>query len=197
MTSNSFGGSSFSNRNRYPQLHIRMLTDTKIKKLKGKGKGKPYKISDSNGLYIYVTKNGAKYWRQKYRINGKEKLLSHGEYPFTTLAEARALREEAREKIKNGEDPAAYKKSEKVAKKNSFEAIARDWHEAQRADWSENHTKKVIISLEKDIIPTLGDIPIHEITTPQLLEALRGIEKRGAYEQARRVSQRVIPPIYN
>lgn len=166
-----------------------MLTDTKIKALRAKDK--PFKLADGHGLYIYVTKNGAKYWRQKYRINGKEKLLSHGEYPFITLQQARALRDKARKQIKNGEDPAAYKRIASNAKKNSFEAIARDWHEAQREGWSNNHTKKVIISLEKDIFPAIGSVPITEVTTPLLLDALRQIENRGAYEQAHRVSQRV------
>ena len=89
-----------------------MLTDTKIKALRSKDK--PFKIADGHGLYIYVTKHGAKYWRQKYRINGKEKLLSHGEYPFVTLQQARSLRDKAKEKIKSGEDPAIYKRIESI-----------------------------------------------------------------------------------
>lgn len=165
-----------------------MLTDTKIKTLKSKDRA--YKLADSNGLYIYVTKSGTKFWRQKYRINGREKLLSHGEYPFISLANARTLRDAAREQIKKGVDPAITKKGEKTSKLNNFEVIARMWHEKQTPDWSENHAKKVIVSLEKDIFPDLGSIPISVITTQLLLNSLRRIEKRGAYEQARRVTQR-------
>ena len=165
-----------------------MLTDTKIKSFKPKEKS--YKVGDSNGLYIYVTPKGTKYWRQKYRINGREKLLSHGEYPFISLGKARRMRDDARELLKRGKDPSLAKKARKADKKNSFEAIARQWHEKQTPNWSENHTNKVIISLEKDIFPQIGTVPIKEVTTPQLLDALRRIEKRGAYEQSRRVSQR-------
>jgi integrase len=165
-----------------------LLTDTKIKSLKAKDK--PYKLGDANGLYIYVTKNGTKYWRQKYRIAGKEKLLSHGEYPFISLQAARQLRDTARTLIKTGHDPSLTRKTEKIAKQNDFESIARAWHKSQKPDWSENHTNKVIVSLEKDIFPTLGGVAITDITPPLLLETIRGIEQRGAHEQSRRVTQR-------
>lgn len=70
-----------------------MLNVTKIESLKAKDK--PHKVSDAHGLYVDVRLSGRKYWRQKYRYNGKEKLLSHGRYPITSLAEARELRDEA------------------------------------------------------------------------------------------------------
>ena len=180
-----FGGIVIRATNYTPNF---MLTDTRIRALKTKDK--PYKVGDSNGLYIYVSKTGNKYWRQKYRINGKEKVLTHGEYPFVPLQQARSLKDAARGKIKQGIDPAIEKRAEKVSKLNNFESVARAWHDAQRSDWSNNHTQKVIISLEKDIFPTLGSIPINEITPPTLLDTLKTIEKRGAYEQARRVTQR-------
>lgn len=192
MTSNTIGGTiggiSVTCEN-YTPKYTPMLTDTKLKSLKPKEKS--YKVSDSHGLFIYVTKAGGKRWRQKYRINGREKLLTHGEYPFVTLQQARALRDAARGLIKQGIDPSIEKRSEKASKLNNFESIARKWHEAQKSDWSDNHTQKVIVSLEKDIFPSLGKIPIEEITTPLLLDTLKQIEKRGAYEQARRVTQRV------
>lgn len=165
-----------------------MLTDTKIKALRAKHK--PYKISDSHGLYIYVSKNGGKFWRQKYRFNGKEKLLSFGEYPFVTLSQARQMLDAARTQIKQGIDPSLEKKANKTNQLNTFEIVARHWHQAQKNDWSDNHTQKVITSLEKDIFPNLGNTPIGDITTPLLLGTLKIIEKRGAYEQAKRVAQR-------
>ena len=140
------------------------LTDTKLRALRAKDR--PYKVGAGNGLYIYVTTKGAKHWRQKYRINSKEKLLSHGEYPFTSLKEARELRDEARAKIKKSIDPSLEKRDKKISTQNQFEAIARKWHEAQKENWSENHIQKVIVSLKKDIFPTLGDTPINKIDTP-------------------------------
>lgn len=77
-----------------------MLNSTKINSLKPKDK--PYKVADAHGLYIDVRPTGAKFWRQKYRFNKREKLLSHGKYPFVTLAEARKLRDEAIELLTKG-----------------------------------------------------------------------------------------------
>ena len=86
-----------------------MLTATKINALKPKVK--PYKVADSNGLYIDVRPTGSKYWRQKYRFNGKEKLLSHGKYPEVSLAEARQFRDKAIKQVKQQIDPAKEKKT--------------------------------------------------------------------------------------
>ena len=141
-----------------------MLTDTKLKNLKPKDK--PYKLGDSNGLFIYITKNGTKYWRQKYRFNGKEKLLSHGQYPFVSLKDARNLRDSARQLLSDGLDPSQAKKIDKLGKKNTFEAIARTWHDTMAPSWTDNHSKKVIVSLEKDIFEVIGDQPISDIKTP-------------------------------
>lgn len=180
-----FGGITVRRTDYTPKY---MLTDTRIRSLRPKEK--PYKVGDANGLYIYVSKTGNRYWRQKYRINGKEKVLSHGEYPFVSLQQARSLRDAARGKIKQGTDPSLEKRAEKLGKLNSFESVARSWHKAQRSNWTDNHTQKVIVSLERDIFPSIGSTPINEITTPTLLDTLKIIDKRGAHEQARRVTQR-------
>jgi integrase len=166
-----------------------MLTDTAVKNLKPKAK--PYKKGDAHGLFIYVTQNGTKFWRQKFRYNSKEKLLSHGEYPFVSLQKARQLRDEARQLLADGKDPSTQKKVDKLGKKNTFEAIARSWHETMSPSWSENHVQKVIVSLEKDIFGVIGDIPVMDIKTPLLVDTLKQIEKRGSFEQANRVAQRV------
>jgi len=166
-----------------------LLNDTKIKNLKPKDK--PYKVGDSGGLYIHITKNGTKFWRQKYRFNGKEKLLSHGEYPFITLKKARELRDQAKQLLADGRDPSQDKKITKINTKNTFEAISRLWHDTMTPSWSDNHIKKVIVSLEKDIFPIIGDQPIGQIKTPLLVDTVKQIEKRGSHEQANRVAQRV------
>ncbi|HHP2703502.1 TPA: Arm DNA-binding domain-containing protein, partial [Citrobacter freundii] len=61
-----------------------------------KPKEKPYKMADGGGLYLLVKTNGSRYWRLKYRIDGKEKLLALGVYPDVSLADARAKRDDAR-----------------------------------------------------------------------------------------------------
>lgn len=65
-------------------------------------KEKDYKLSDERGLYLLVKTTGARYWRLKYRIAGKEKKLSLGVYPDVSLAEARIKRDDARKIISEG-----------------------------------------------------------------------------------------------
>ncbi|MDC9613525.1 Arm DNA-binding domain-containing protein, partial [Xenorhabdus khoisanae] len=98
-----------------------------------KPKEEPYKLADGGGLYLLVNPNGSRYWRLKYRIAGKEKLLALGVYPEISLAEARTKRNDARRTLSDGNDPIEEKRAEKAAKvfavSNSFESIAIEWHE--------------------------------------------------------------------
>ncbi|CAM3638827.1 integrase [Xenorhabdus thuongxuanensis] len=98
-----------------------------------KPKEKPYKLADGGELYLLVNPNGSRYWRLKYRIAGKEKLLALGVYPEISLAEARTKRNDARKKLSDGNDPIEEKRAEKAAKifavSNSFESIAIEWHD--------------------------------------------------------------------
>ena len=165
-----------------------MLTDTLIKSLKPKEKS--YSKSDGNGLYIEVSPSGAKYWRQSYRYNGKQKRLAHGVYPRISLADARTLKEEALEDLKNGKDPSKTKRQKKTKQANTFGLIAKEWYEKQSINWKPIHSKKVWRQLEADILPYLRDEPIDQISTTDLLEVLRRIEKRGALDIASRQRQR-------
>lgn len=168
------------------------LTDAAARQAKPREKA--YKLSDSAGLYLLVQPNGAKYWRVKYRIAGKEKVLALGVYPDVTLTEARAKRDDARKVIGNGTDPITIKREQKRQDKlkaaNSFEAIAREWHDHQKGRWIPDHAAKVIGSLEKEMFPAIGAYPITEITAPMVLEAVRKVEKRDALDVASRVLQR-------
>ena len=114
------------------------LTDIKVKT--AKPKDKPYKLADGGGMYLLINTNGSKYWRMKYRFAGKEKMLSIGVYPDVTLADAREKRSEARKLLAAGGDPGEAKKEEKIAQqislKNTFEAIAREWHQSKADRWS-------------------------------------------------------------
>ncbi|EFO33775.1 putative prophage CPZ-55 integrase [Roseibium sp. TrichSKD4] len=170
-----------------------VLSDAKIRKTKVPEK--PQKLADSYGLHLYLTPAGGKFWRYRYRYEGKEKLPSLGEYPHVSLADARALRDEARAILVSGNDPSKVKKAEKsaaaIAPDRSFEAIARDWHKLNETTWTEKHRGEVLTSLEVEVFPTLGKLPIDEITALQVLETLRKIEARGAKEKARRVRQRM------
>lgn len=155
-------------------------------------KDKDYKLYDEKGLFLLVTKKGAKYWRFKYRVNGKEKKLSFGVYPEITLTTARKKRDQARVNLQDGIDPNNQKKAlrqaSQEAEQNSFEVIAYEWLE-KRGKKSESGDKRLKRLLEKDLFPTLGKKRVKEITPPTLLATLRRIENRGAIETAHRAKQ--------
>lgn len=159
-----------------------------------KSKDKPYKLSDGGGLYLEVSTSGSRYWRLKYRYAGKEKRLAFGVYPEVSLAEAREKRDTAKKVLSSGSDPGEVKKAEKIAQKlnfeNTFEAIAREWHQHKADRWSPRYRDEIIDTFEKDIFPYVGKRPIAEIKPMELLEALRRMEKRGALEKMRKVRQR-------
>ncbi|EKT0593271.1 tyrosine-type recombinase/integrase [Morganella morganii] len=168
------------------------LTDIKIKT--AKPLEKPYKLSDSGGLYLLVNRNGSKYWRLKYRFAGKEKMLSIGVYPQVTLAEARNHRDEAKKLLAQNKDPSEEKQLAKLEKylssESTFEAVAREWHTSKADHWSLRYRDEIIDTFEKDIFPYIGKRPIADIKPLELLETLRKMEKRGALEKMRKVRQR-------
>ena len=170
-----------------------MLTEMQVKN--AKARDKDYKLADSEGLYLFVTTKGHRSWRMKYRFAGKERRLVFGAYPEMGLREARDRKADARKLLREGRDPgieAAKARIERAAASaNTFEALARGWYALQEARWTPIHAKDVITSLEKEVFPWLGMLPISEIDEPLVLSVLRKIEKRGAIETAHRVRQRM------
>lgn len=164
------------------------LSDMKVKT--AKPKDKPYKLSDNDGLYLLVTEKGNKWWRFKYRFDGKEKLLSLGTYPEISLADARQRRDELRKQVAKGIDPGAVRKAKKqtnIQEAESFEVIAREWHGRFKPTWTLGHAKTIIDRMERDLFPWIGKRPIAEIKAPELLTAMRRVESRGALETAHRI----------
>ena len=126
--------------------------------------GKPReRYFDGLGMYLEVTPTGNKYWRLKYRFGPKEKRLALGIYPEVTLGAARRARDKARELLSEGRDPVAPRKEAKLlrqaAMENTFEAIARAWHEQWRSSRTDHHTEYVIRRLAADVFPVLGHLP--------------------------------------
>lgn len=164
------------------------LTDTAIKK--AKPAKKQYKLFDERGLFLLVAPKGGKWWRFKYRFDSKEKLLSLGTYPDTSLKDARAQRDEARSQVADGLDPGELRKAKKKSNvdnlANSFEIIAREWFSKHAPNWSSGHRDRIIRLLERDIFPWIGNTPVTDIAAPELLKVVRLIEQRGALETAHR-----------
>lgn len=170
-----------------------MLTDKAVRA--AVAKEKPYKLADQHGLSLFVTPKANKSWRFKFRIAGKEQLLVLGTYPEVSLAAARERRDDARKLLRAGRDPRHAAKRHKLVGADSndetFELLGREWHALQLKRWKPVHANDVITSLERDIFPQIGTMPLGEIDEPLLLKILRMVESRGAIETARRLKQRI------
>jgi integrase len=167
------------------------LTDTGVRQAKAADKA--YKIFDGGGLFLLVQPGGSKLWRLKYRFGGKEKLLAIGSYDKgVSLKKAREERDKARSLLVEGVDPGAVKKEEKQSGNadKMFRVVALDWVDTYGARWTKSHRDRVAASLDADVFPALGGLPIKEITPPMVLDVIRSVEARGALDVASRVLQR-------
>jgi len=164
------------------------LSDMKIQKAKPKDKS--ITLFDGGGLFLMVTPTGGKLWRFKYRFDGKEKKLAFGSYPEISLLDARKRRDEARSQLAHGIDPGAVRKAQKQAniqETETFEIIAREWHERFKSNWTTEYAIKIMSRLEGDVFPHIGAKSINEIKAPELLTVLRRVEARGTFELAHRI----------
>ena len=167
------------------------LTDIQIRN--SKPLDKQYKLSDSGGLFMLIHPNGSKYWRYKYRFLGKEKTLSIGVYPHLSLADAREKRDLAKKSLAKGIDPGELKQTQKYeAKKeaaNTFEVVAREWHEKNKVKWVPKNAARNLSMLERHVFPFIGRISISKVRPAELLSAIKKIEDRGNAETAHRTLQ--------
>lgn len=165
------------------------LTDIKVRT--AKPTDKQYKLTDGNGMHLLVHPNGSKYWRLQYRFGGKQKMLALGVYPDVSLADARARRDEARKLLANGIDPGDKKKNDKVEQEEArtFEQLAIEWH-ATNKKWSEEHSRRVLKSLEDNLFPAIGKRNIADLKTRDLLAPIKAVELSGRLEVASRIQQR-------
>jgi integrase len=156
-----------------------------------KGRAKPYKLTDSNGLYLLVAPSGARYWRMNYRHLGKQKTLAFGVWPDTGLADAREQRDAARKVLARGEDPGEKIKLERiaasVAASNSFKAVADEWLIKVEKEGRSAATMKKLRWLLDFINSSIGRRPIASISAQELLIMLRKMEGKGRYETAKRL----------
>ncbi len=165
-----------------------MLSDAKIRSLKPKEKA--YKVYDDRGLYMVVNPNGSRWWRFKYKYDGRERGISLGVYPDVTLQYAREQLQEARQLLARGIDPSAQRRTVKIARADTFKVIAEEWLEMQAERLAPITMTKARWILGSFVYPRLGSRPIAEITAPEVLAVLRPIESRGMNETAHRALQR-------
>jgi len=157
------------------------LTDTRIRTAKPTDKS--YKLTDGGGLHVEIKPTGAKLWRYRYRIAGKENLFAIGVYPSVGLAEARKERDRARQLVKQGVHPShnrqALLATQITENANTFEAIAREWIERNKARWTDYYLKQVESFLEADVYPYIGKYPMRAVSAAQILTILKKVEKRA------------------
>ena len=182
------------------------LTELAIKQ--AKSKNKQYKLSDGGGLFLLVHPNGSKYWRVDYRFGDKRKSSSLGVYGSKKsempLVKARKVQAQYKSMLQDGIDPIEAKRQKKqlyfkekqkkesrdAGQATTFEKVAHEWMSKQGPRWTEEHQTRVRRSLEIHVFPEIGQLPITEIDTITLLNALRKIEMQGKHEAASRARQR-------
>ena len=156
---------------------------------------KPRKLFDAHGLFLFVTPQGGKLWRLKYRFGGKEKLLSFGPYPLLGLREARDARDAARRSLLAGEDPGQAKANARqavlAAANNTFRQIAEEYQAKLTREGRAPATLEKIEWYLTFVLPALAALDVRSITAAQVLDVLRAIEARGRYETARKTRSTV------
>lgn len=159
-----------------------MLTDTAARKAKPTEKA--YRLRDERGLYLEVRPTGAKFWRWRFELNGRESFYTIGEYPMVSLADARAERDRARQMVRNGLNPTAAREADRAAaeaaKAVTFRVIAEEWIAKSRDRWTPKHRAKVEHVMATDLYPAVGDQPIRDISAATILAILTAAEARGA-----------------
>ena len=162
------------------------LTDTATRN--AKPAESPYSVADGAGLSLLIQPNGGKWWRFRYRFDGKAKMLSLGTYPDVGLKAARERRDAARKQLAEGIDPGEQRKAVKAEKleraANSFEAVTREWCGKMATKWTPSYYTTLLRRFERDLFPMIGSKPVADLTAKELLSALRKIEARGAIETA-------------
>lgn len=164
-----------------------MLTNVAVRAARPRPRA--YKMFDERGLHLHVAPTGRLTWRVKYRLGGREQLLTIGCFPDVSLNEARAQCEAAHASLLRGEKPC--RPAALAAEAFSFEDAARAWHDHQRERWTAVHAQDVLASFERDVFAAIGAMPLAAIASPDILKLLRRVEARGCLETARRLRQRL------
>ena len=162
------------------------LSDPDLKA--AKPKEKRYSLSDGGGLRFFITPKGVKSWRYIYRIAGKSKTLTIGNYPTIGLKQARELCSVARNDLDNGVDPAIKKQVAKNSLENdSFQAVAEAWIDHNSEGWSATHKQRTESYLRRDVFKVIGSRRLDDIAVQDLILIVKTVASRGAVDSARRL----------
>ncbi|HEY4438267.1 MAG TPA: integrase domain-containing protein [Lelliottia sp.] len=173
----------------------RPLTNNEI--LKAKPREKDFTLHDGNGLFLLVKTSGKKLWRFRYqRPNSTSRTnLSLGAYPALTLAAARQIRDQHLSLLAQDIDPQQQQEivseQRQIELDSVFSTVAANWFQLKSKSVTSDYAKDIWRSLDKDVFPAIGEIPVQEIKARTIIEALEPIKARGALETVRRLVQRI------
>lgn len=164
------------------------LTSAKIRTLKPSDK--PFKVSDSHGLYLRVKPGSSRHWYLKYRISGEESRIALGTYPAISLSDARQQREGIRKMLALNINPVQQRAAVRGSRtpEKVFKNVALAWHKSNRK-WSQNTADRLLASLNNHIFPVIGNLPVSELKPRHFIDLLKGIEEKGLLEVASRTRQ--------
>jgi integrase len=167
------------------------LTALAIKNLKPRAK--LYMVADSGGLCIAVSPAGGKLWRFRYRLKGTQQIMGLGKWPEVSLEQARKLRDEAKATLAAGKHPTRERKAQRlrqaVAGENTFERVCRNWLELKSKRLSKKYAAQSLRRAELHVFPHIGELPIAEITIPDVVRVVEKVGARGTVETAHWVKQ--------
>jgi integrase len=167
-----------------------LLTDAKMRN--AKSREKPYKLSDGGGLFLLVEPHGAKKWRWKFRLAGKENVFAVGMFPGVGLADARKARDEARALVAKGINPAHQRKAEQrqnIAEaeirrremEGAFGKVADAWLAENKSAWVLGTYRQKESRVKRYLLPTLGGLPITQIDATEIRPILESCKAAGAW----------------
>jgi len=173
----------------------RPLTNTEV--IRSKATDKDITLHDGDGLFMVVKTTGKKLWRFRYQrpATKQRTMMGLGAFPALSLADARRLRADYLCLLANGIDPQTQAEKvteqQQIALDSIFSTVAFNWFTLKQASVTPDYAKDIWRSLEKDVFPAIGEIPVQEIKARKLVEALEPIKARGALETVRRLVQRI------
>lgn len=173
----------------------RPLTNTEV--LRAKALEKDLTLHDGDGLFLIVKTSGKKLWRFRYQrpATKQRTMMGLGAFPALSLADARGLRADYLALLANGIDPQIQaevaEEQQQIALDSIFSTVAANWFKLKSKSVIPDYAKDIWRSLEKDVFPAIGEIPVQQIKARILVEALEPIKARGALETVRRLVQRI------
>ena len=164
-----------------------MLSDTQLRNFRPKDK--LYRVSDSHGLCIEINPNGSKLWRHRYRFNNNATMIALGTYPEISLFDARQARDKNKQLLKQGINP----KHPKIDNYSdnpdgiSFKGMFHNWINNKKNEWTPGYAEDTIQRANSYLLPTIGEMPIDEISSPDMLKLLLEIQDKGFLDTLQKV----------